>query len=93
MSRRCEVCDTEGKPNKSKVRRLIVAERIVALCDDHAAKVKTKEPGSVSELRSLYLEVSGRRSLLPRRSPLDRRVFPARPEGRRATAGRRADDR
>jgi hypothetical protein len=92
MSRTCEVCCTLGSSAKTKVRRILVAERIVALCEDHAKAAKDAEPGSVPELRALYAETSGRRSLLSRRSPLDRRVFPARPEGRRGSDGRRAED-
>lgn len=92
MSRMCEVCTTLGSSAKSKVRRILIAERIVALCQDHAKTAQDADPSSVPELRGLYAEPSGRRSLLSRRSPLDRRVFPARPEGRRGSDGRRADD-
>ncbi len=38
-------------------------------------------------------ETDGRRSLVTRRSPVDRRVFPPRPEGRRLAVGRRTIDR
>jgi hypothetical protein len=48
---------------------------------------------SLSELRRLFRESGGKRSLLERRQELDRRVFPARPEGRRRNGGRRSSDR
>jgi hypothetical protein len=70
---------------------VLIGDRIVALCADHADQVQGARAASVEELRALFREPSGSRSLLPRRSPLDRRVFPARPEGRR-TRGRRAGD-
>ncbi len=92
MRRKCEVCSTQGSNSRSKVRRLLIAERIVALCEEHAETAKSSDPKTIAELRALYAEVSGRRSLLPRRSPLNRRVFPARPEGRRCSDGRRAHD-
>ena len=92
MSRTCEVCLTKGSQSKSKVRRLLIAERIIALCEEHAETAQKSDAQTVDELHELYTEVSGRRSLLPRRSPLNRRVFPARPEGRRRNDGRRAED-
>ncbi len=77
---------------RGKTRRLLVGERIVSLCDDHAESVRDADPGNISELRQLFPEPEGKRSLVGRRSPLDRRIFPARPEGRRRSAGRRHDD-
>jgi hypothetical protein len=47
---------------------------------------------SLDVLRELFQEPEGRRSFVDRRSPLDRRLFPPRPEGRRASAGRRSED-
>ena len=70
-----------------------VEERVVALCELHAAKVRAQAPASIAELRQSFQERRGMRSLLERRAPADRRAFPARPEGRRASAGRRASDR
>ncbi|MFO0568842.1 MAG: hypothetical protein U0263_24480 [Polyangiaceae bacterium] len=98
MQRPCEVCDGLAKlelqaaADKPKVRRVLVGERIVALCEVHAAQVKRAGTTDVDTLRELFPEPSGRRSLVGRRSPLDRRVFPPRPEGRRRSGGRRADD-
>lgn len=95
MSRRCEACaDDEQRASKKggRLRRVLVGERIVALCDEHAAKFQLSGAASVEELRALFREPDGRRSLIGRRAPLDRRVFPPRPEGRRHDDGRRADD-
>lgn len=97
MYRRCEVCAsaTAGvapEAGRVKLRRLLVGTRIVALCERHAQLASMAHAAELPELRALFPEPNGRRSLLPRRSPLDRRVFPPRPEGRRASSGRRWDD-
>jgi hypothetical protein len=98
MSRSCEVCDTMVKQgyavraHRSKLSRLLVGGRIVALCDSHAKRVRKADPPDEFALRELFPEPGGNRSLLQRRSPLDRRIFPARPEGRRRGDGRRNDD-
>jgi hypothetical protein len=94
MLRRCEVCSKldSGTASKRKVRRVLVEDRIVALCDKHAAELQMSGGRGLDELRALFTENDGRRSLVSRRSPLDRRVFPARPEGRRRSGGRRTDD-
>jgi hypothetical protein len=99
MLRRCEICQSSagssppavGTPEK-KLRRVLFEERIVMLCDAHAERARAEDALTVAELRALFRESSGQRSLLSRRSPLDRRVFPARPEGRRGSGGRRAGD-
>ena len=99
MTRKCELCATlktrvsasEHKP--AKLRRVLVEERVIALCETHAEKVKKRAPATLSALRAAFTERRGQRSLLERRAPLDRRAFPARPEGRRASSGRRASDR
>jgi hypothetical protein len=75
-----------------KLRRLLVGDRIVALCMRHAEAAEAFEAATIEQLRALFVEQGGRRSLLDRRSPLDRRVFPARPEGRRTAQGRRMSD-
>ncbi len=97
--RSCEVCSgldrigtTPSRPKKPRTRRVLVGERIVLLCDDHAAKVLERGAEDAAELQELFMEPGGRRSLVGRRSPLNRRIFPARPEGRRASDGRRRDD-
>jgi hypothetical protein len=71
----------------------LVDERIVSLCEAHAARYRSSGTTSLTELSAMFREDSGRRSLITRRAPLDRRVFPARPEGRRRNAGRRRTDR
>ncbi|HWA73110.1 MAG TPA: hypothetical protein VG937_12265 [Polyangiaceae bacterium] len=96
MQRRCEIClsssaSSAGK-TAQKLRRVLFEDRIVLLCDAHAERARGADAQSIAELRALFREAGGKRSLLSRRSPLDRRVFPARPEGRRGSMGRRADD-
>jgi hypothetical protein len=76
----------------AKMHRVLIDDRIVALCEGHTQKVRLLGPGSIAELRVLFREQSGKRSLVGRRAPVDRRIFPARPEGRRASTGRRAGD-
>lgn len=99
MARCCEVCAAlgAGEPGggsaRPKLRRVLVEDRIVALCDVHADAVAEDGITTLAGLRGLFPEPLGRRSLVSRRSPLDRRVFPVRPEGRRRSFGRRADDR
>jgi len=83
---------SEHGPKRVKLRRILIEDRIVALCEPHAAKVREHAPSSMTELRGLFREPRGKRSLIGRRAPVDRRLFPARPEGRRASTGRRAGD-
>ena len=97
MARTCEICaarslaEGRGSPKKRRLQRLLVHERIIAVCDEHAALAGQAE--TIDELRGLFFESKGRRSLVDRRSPLDRRLFPPRPEGRRAKPmGRRKAD-
>jgi hypothetical protein len=97
MQRRCEICEasaagSDKAPAEKKLRRVLFEERIVMLCDAHAERARSQDARTIEELRALFREVSGQRSLLSRRSPLDRRVFPARPEGRRGSGGRRVSD-
>jgi len=99
MTRKCELCATlktrlsAAEHERPKLRRVLVEDRVIALCGPHAEKVKQKAPATLSALREAFTERRGQRSLLERRAPLDRRAFPARPEGRRASSGRRAGDR
>jgi hypothetical protein len=96
MARPCEVCARVAperavrKTTPPRLRRLNVEGRIVALCDEHARAASAAKPKSVAALRALFVEPEGRRSLIDRRSPLDRRVLPPRPEGRRGPGTRRA---
>jgi hypothetical protein len=97
MTRSCEVCAGKRPLSRAhkahKLRRILLEDRLIALCDPHAEYVRKHDPSSVDELRALFRERRGKRSAVSRRTPLDRRVFPARPEGRRAAPGRRATDR
>ncbi|HET7542467.1 MAG TPA: hypothetical protein VFK05_21505 [Polyangiaceae bacterium] len=99
MTRKCELCATlrtrfsAAEHGSAKLRRILVEDRVVALCGAHAEKVKQLAPATLAELGAAFPERHGQRSLLQRRAPLDRRAFPARPEGRRASSGRRASDR
>ena len=100
MARKCELCAAlktrvsaaEQNPKPARLKRVLVDTRVVALCELHAEKVRQQAPTTIAELRGAFKERRGQRSLLERRAPLDRRAFPARPEGRRATRGRRASD-
>lgn len=75
-----------------RTRRVLIEDRLLSLCDEHAAEIQLHRVDSIAELRELFRERYGNRSLVLRRSPLDRRVFPPRPEGRRLSDGRRASD-
>jgi hypothetical protein len=97
MTRCCEICasrqgNSPSQTSPGKVRRVLVEERIVSLCDHHAARLRMTGTSSLRDLYALFPEADGRRTLVSRRAPLDRRVFPARPEGRRHNAGRRVSD-
>jgi hypothetical protein len=87
----CEVCEALGSA-RTKARRVLVGERLVALCPAHARVLASLPVAGVDELRTLFRERSGKRSLVERRQALDRRVFPVRPEGRRRSTGRRERD-
>jgi hypothetical protein len=98
MTRKCELCPAvttrhSATDHKPKLRRVLVEDRVLALCERHAEKVRAQAPATLSDVRQAYAERRGRRSMLERRAALDRRAFPARPEGRRASSGRRATDR
>ncbi|HEY3497482.1 MAG TPA: hypothetical protein VGK73_22450 [Polyangiaceae bacterium] len=89
----CEVCEALGRPGSGRAKRVLVGERLVALCASHARVASSLPVAGVEELRRVFRESGGKRSLVERRQALDRRVFPARPEGRRRNGGRRASDR
>lgn len=82
----------------SKLCRVVIGGRSIALCRTHAARVATEMPETFEELRALFVEVPAdeggpaRRSVITRRKTDDRRMFPPRPEGRRVGEGRRASD-
>ena len=84
-------CAPEDHPRK-RIRRVLIGERIVALCDAHADELRRAGIDDLEALYEVFQEPGGQRSLVSRRAPLDRRVFPPRPEGRRRGDGRRHDD-
>ena len=75
MSRTCEACagqkstqtgkDTQA--GKSRIRRVLIGERIVALCAEHAAELQLSGAREIEELRALFPEQESRRSLISRR--------------------------
>jgi hypothetical protein len=99
MQRVCEVCSNlkaagdTAAPVARRLRRVLIEDRLVCLCELHAVLFQASGRSSLADLRALFVEPEGRRSLVARRAPLDRRVFPARPEGRRSNDGRRTRDR
>lgn len=95
----CAVCGGL-ETNGARMSQVLIEGRALELCRSHAAMVVTSMPETFAELRALFVgmgpdpTLSGqkeRRSPIDRRSPEDRRIFPPRPEGRRAS-GRRASD-
>jgi hypothetical protein len=93
MAASCEVCAALGRPTNGRARRVVVAGRDVTLCRAHAGVLRNLPLADTAELRALFREPKGRRSLVGRREALDRRAFPPRPEGRRRGGGRRSSDR
>ena len=94
MARRCEVCESLSPeaPPVRKLQRFLVEGRVLALCVEHAHAFREQRPETIDGVTLLFREDAGKRSLVSRRAPLDRRQFPMRPEGRRRSAGRRAND-
>jgi hypothetical protein len=64
------------------------------MCGEHAGLVAIKMPRTWDDLRLIFSTPPERRSPIVRRNAPndDRRVFPPRPEGRRAKLGRRKSD-
>ncbi|HEX6765022.1 MAG TPA: hypothetical protein VF103_06080 [Polyangiaceae bacterium] len=93
MANRCEVCSALGRAQGGRGRRVLTGERIVVLCPAHAVVLRGLPLADTAELRAVFRESGGRRSLVGRREALDRRAFPPRPEGRRRGGGRRSTDR
>jgi hypothetical protein len=92
MASRCEVCSAIGRSPSGRSRRVVVAERILTLCRAHTLVLRGLPPADTDELRAVFREAAGRRSLVGRREALDRRAFPPRPEGRRRGGDRRRSD-
>ena len=91
----CEICGADSResaPTATPLTRVLIEDRVVALCESHVAEVEQAGIERLSDLFDLFKEQSGQRGAPERRSPLDRRVFPPRPEGRRYGGGRRIDD-
>jgi hypothetical protein len=94
MARRCEVCESLSPeaPPVRRLQRFLVEGRVLSLCAEHAHSFREVRPETLTDAARLFQETAGKRSLLSRRAPLDRRQFPMRPEGRRRSTGRRAAD-
>jgi hypothetical protein len=91
----CLVCSALGKNGRASTRpsRVIIQARTVVLCREHAGMVAIKMPKTWDDLRAIFMGKLERRSPIPRRLENDdRRVLPPRPEGRRASYGRRKLD-
>jgi hypothetical protein len=97
MARRCEVCESLSLPAPEtaparRLQRFLVEGRVLALCAEHAHAFREQHPETIEAVALLFREEQGKRSLVSRRAPLDRRQFPMRPEGRRRSGGRRVGD-
>ncbi len=102
MSRSCEVCTShrafglDEAPRvvlgRHRVKMVLVENRILALCEHHIDELLSAGASTMAAVQALFHEADGARSLVSRRAPLNRRVFPPRPEGRRVQGGRRAGD-
>ncbi|MBN2195718.1 MAG: hypothetical protein JW751_23055 [Polyangiaceae bacterium] len=102
MSRSCEICANHRAYGLSeqprvplqprRIRMILIENRIFSLCEHHIKELVDAGASTIAAVQSLFAETAGMRSLVTRRAPLNRRVFPPRPEGRRATKGRRASD-
>ena len=100
---RCAACGTTD-PLGASMSRVVVDGHSLCLCRTHAAMVASVLPGTFEELRAVFRGIASplqvgasgdgeeRRSPIARRAELDRREFPPRPEGRRASSGRRVGD-
>jgi hypothetical protein len=88
QSRCCEICG-EGS---GRIKAVDFGTRFVSPCERHVLAAKRAAVRSVEALRASFVEEQGRRALVGRRAPDERRLFPPRPEGRRQRSGRRASD-
>ena len=91
-SARVLVIGQDPAQHETVIRRILVGDRYVTLCRAHALVLEGLPVAGTAELRALFREPRGKRSLVERREALDRRAFPARPEGRRRGGGRRSGD-
>lgn len=75
---------------KSVTFRVLMSDRLLVLCAEHAAEVESTRANTLDELRGYFLEpFPGQRSLIPRRSGYEPR---GKATGLRSP-GRRAGDR
>lgn len=101
---RCAACGSTD-PLGASMSRVVVDGHSLCLCRMHSAMVAAALPRTFEELRAVFRGIESplldgqigpdgaeRRSPITRRAELDRREFPPRPEGRRASSGRRAGD-
>jgi hypothetical protein len=96
----CAVCGS-AETHGARMSRVVIEGRSLSLCRAHATTVVAAMPETFEDLRALFAGVTlaertpgqpERRSPIDRRAPQERRIFPPRPEGRRASQGRRATD-
>lgn len=97
MAKQCEACSALAlrghKPLRTtRIRNLLVAGRLFRFCDTHAEVVRNADPSGIEDIRNLLKEPDGLRSVVARRSDVNRRIFPPRPEGRRRSEARRSTD-
>ena len=97
MAKHCEACSIDSQIERSpgadrRLRNVLIGNRIVHLCDEHARRVLESSVPDVETLMQLARLAGERRSPVDRRGPLDRRMFPPRPEGRRCESIRRQDN-
>ncbi len=96
MGRACEVCQSLSESTGALVTlaangtfRVVVNERVVTLCLEHADEAIAHGTRTLAEIRAHFSEpFPGQRSLVPRRAGDDNP-----PGGERRTRGRRAGDR
>jgi hypothetical protein len=97
MTRGCEICRSLAASTgalvtskKNTIFRVLMSDRLLLLCAEHAAEVENTRVNTLDELRGYFLEpFPGQRSLIPRRSVYD---SPEALPGCRSP-GRRASDR
>jgi hypothetical protein len=97
MAKHCEACTSDRHSEHCpkvahRVRNVLIGNRIVQLCDEHARRALEGSIPDVETLMQLARPLGERRSPIDRRGPFDRRMFPPRPEGRRLESTRRQDD-
>ncbi|MCC6215656.1 MAG: hypothetical protein IT376_12400 [Polyangiaceae bacterium] len=88
----CEICESLRQATGALVTsrsphlfRVVLADRVLWLCEEHSDEVCATRAGVVDELRLQFLEpFPGRRSLIPRRSPFGPEHDAPRRAGRRS---------